>query len=72
MNAIDVVKASLAAVEAGRTKKYEESLSDDILFAGPYHNPSANASSLPFNQPWLSLCRTGSLTSGILNKWAIR
>jgi predicted ester cyclase len=39
MNAIDVVKASLAAVETGRVMEYEESLTEDMVFAGPVPQP---------------------------------
>ena len=39
MNAIDVVKAGLTAVEAGQIKEYEELLSDDMIFAGPVPQP---------------------------------
>jgi predicted ester cyclase len=39
MNAIDVVKAGLAASEAGQTGKFADSLTDDMVFAGPVPQP---------------------------------
>ena len=39
MNAIDVVTASLTAVETGRVMEYEESLTEDMVFAGPVPQP---------------------------------
>jgi len=39
MNAIDVVRDALKAVETGQIKKYEDSLSDDLVFAGPVPQP---------------------------------
>ncbi|HEX7621749.1 MAG TPA: nuclear transport factor 2 family protein [Anaerolineales bacterium] len=39
MNAIDVVKAGLAASESGHPAKLGEYLSDDMVFAGPVPQP---------------------------------
>ena len=39
MNAIDVVKAGLAASEAGQTSKFASLLTDDMVFAGPVPQP---------------------------------
>jgi predicted ester cyclase len=39
MNAIDVVKAGLAAVEASQFSKFADSLADDLVFAGPVPEP---------------------------------
>jgi hypothetical protein len=39
MNDIDVVKAGLAASEAGQISKFAESLTDDMVFAGPVPQP---------------------------------
>jgi predicted ester cyclase len=39
MNAIDVVKAGLAAAEAGQASKYADLLTDDMVFAGPVPEP---------------------------------
>jgi predicted ester cyclase len=39
MNAIDVVKAGLAASEAGQPSKFAEFLTDDMVFAGPVPQP---------------------------------
>jgi predicted ester cyclase len=39
MNAIDVVKAGLAASESGQTSKFESFLTDDMVFAGPVPQP---------------------------------
>jgi len=39
MNAIDVVKAGLAASESGQTSKFSNSLTDDMVFAGPVPQP---------------------------------
>jgi len=39
MNAIDVVKAGLAASEAGQTSKFASMLTDDMVFAGPVPQP---------------------------------
>ena len=39
MNAIDIVKAGLAASESGQTSKFSNSLTDDMVFAGPVPQP---------------------------------
>jgi hypothetical protein len=39
MNAIDVVKAGLAASEAGQTSKFADFLSEDMVFTGPVPEP---------------------------------
>ena len=39
MNAIDVVKAGLTASESGQTSKFSNSLTDDMVFAGPVPQP---------------------------------
>jgi len=39
MNAIEIVKAGLAASEAGETSKFAEYLTDDMVFAGPVQQP---------------------------------
>ena len=39
MNAINVVKAGLAASESGQTSKFSDSLTDDMVFAGPVPQP---------------------------------
>jgi predicted ester cyclase len=39
MSAIDIVKAGLAATEAGDFKKLESMLADDMVFAGPVPEP---------------------------------
>jgi predicted ester cyclase len=39
MNAIDVVKAGLAASEGGHPGKFAEYLTDDMVFAGPVPQP---------------------------------
>ena len=39
MNAIDVVKAGLAASEAGQAGRFADMLSDDMVFAGPVPEP---------------------------------
>ncbi len=39
MSATDIVKAGLAAVEAGDFKKLDGMLSDDMVFAGPVPEP---------------------------------
>ena len=39
MNAIDGVKAGLAASEAGQTSKFASMLTDDMVFAGPVPQP---------------------------------
>jgi predicted ester cyclase len=39
MNAIDVVKAGLAASESGQTSKFSSFLTDDMVFAGPVPQP---------------------------------
>ena len=39
MNAIDVVKAGLAASEAGQTSQFSSMLTDDMVFAGPVPQP---------------------------------
>jgi predicted ester cyclase len=39
MNTIEVVKAGLAATEAGQFNKYAELLSDDMVFTGPVPQP---------------------------------
>jgi predicted ester cyclase len=39
MNAIDVVKAGLAASEAGQPGKFAEFLADDMVFTGPVPQP---------------------------------
>jgi len=39
MNAIDVVKTGLAAVEAGQASKFAGLLADDMVFAGPVPQP---------------------------------
>ena len=39
MNAIDIVKAGLAASESGQTSKFSNSLPDDMVFAGPVPQP---------------------------------
>jgi ketosteroid isomerase-like protein len=39
MKDIDVVKAGLAASEAGQAGKFAESLTDDMVFAGPVPQP---------------------------------
>ena len=39
MNDIDVVKAGLAASEAGQTGKFADTLTDDMVFAGPVPQP---------------------------------
>jgi ketosteroid isomerase-like protein len=39
MNAIDVVKAGLAASEAGQSSKFAGMLSDDMVFSGPVPEP---------------------------------
>lgn len=39
MSAIDIVKAGLAAVEAGDFKKLEGMIADDMVFAGPVPEP---------------------------------
>ena len=39
MNAIDVVKAGLSAVESGMVNKFEDLLADDMVFAGPVPRP---------------------------------
>ena len=39
MNAIDIVKAGLAATEAGDFKKLDDMVADDYVFAGPVPEP---------------------------------
>jgi hypothetical protein len=39
MNAIDIVKAGLAASEAGQSSKFADFLSEDMVFAGPVPEP---------------------------------
>ena len=39
MNAIDIVKTGLAAVEAGQASKFVGLLADDMVFAGPVPQP---------------------------------
>ena len=39
MNAIDIVKTGLAAVEAGQASKFADLLADDMVFAGPVPQP---------------------------------
>jgi len=39
MSAIDIVKAALAAVEAGDFKKADGMIADDMVFAGPVPEP---------------------------------
>jgi predicted ester cyclase len=39
MNAIDLVKAGLAAVEANQASKFADLLADDMVFAGPVPEP---------------------------------
>jgi predicted ester cyclase len=39
MNTIDIVKAGLAASESGQTSKFSNSLTDDMVFAGPVPQP---------------------------------
>ena len=39
MNAIDVVKAGLAASESGQASKFASMLTDDMVFAGPVPEP---------------------------------
>jgi hypothetical protein len=39
MNAIDVIKAGLAASESGQPNKLSEYLTDDMVFAGPVPQP---------------------------------
>jgi predicted ester cyclase len=39
MNAIEIVKAGLAASEAGQVGKFADSLSNDMVFAGPLPKP---------------------------------
>jgi predicted ester cyclase len=39
MNAIDIVKACLAAIETRQTSKFSDSLTDDMVFDGPVPEP---------------------------------